>query len=154
MRLRVLHKFLESRPFSSCFFLFSQCLDERISIGKDVSFHRPSWLSRLIDDGYVSYATMPLKLVMVMNADAAQAIPIGKEGKVILLMTLCPCVCGWVYLTRLFSLAGELEDSGVCGFWWRVLGDFMHIRYRKSCSETGHKKGRKPIRWRKRLLAS
>lgn len=35
---------------------------------------------------------MPLKLVMVMNADAAQAIPIGKEGKVILLMTLCPCV--------------------------------------------------------------
>lgn len=36
---------------------------------------------------------MPLKLVMVMNADAAQAIPIGKEGKVILLMTLCPCVC-------------------------------------------------------------
>lgn len=60
---------------------------------------------------------MPLKLVMVMNAHAAQAIPIGKEGKVILLMTLCPHVClwGW-YLTRLFSLAGRLEDSGVCGF--------------------------------------
>lgn len=127
---------------------------QKISIGKDVFFHRPSWLSRLIDDGYVSYATMPLKLVMVMNADAAQAIPIGKEGKVILLMTLCPCVCGWVYLTRLFSLAGELEDSGVCGFWWRVLGDFMHIHYRKSCSGTGQKKGKKPIRWRKRLLAS
>lgn len=36
---------------------------------------------------------MPLKLVMVMNAHAAQAIPIGKEGKVILLMTLCPHVC-------------------------------------------------------------
>lgn len=67
---------------------------------------------------------MPLKLVMVMNADAAQAIPIGKEGKVILLMTLCPRVFVWVYLTRLFSLAGRLEDSGVCGFLVACFGRF------------------------------
>lgn len=46
---------------------------------------------------------MPLKLVMVMNADAAQAIPIGKEGKVILLMTLCPCVSVGVVPDLTFS---------------------------------------------------
>lgn len=85
---------------------------------------------------------------MVMNAHAAQAIPIGKEGKVILLMTLCPCVCVSVggYLTRLFSLAGRLEDSGVCGFLVACFRRFHAYTLQKELQwDWAKKKGRSPF---------
>lgn len=90
---------------------------------------------------------MPLKLVMVMNAHAAQAIPIGKEGKVILLMTLCPrvCVCGGVpdqtlFLSRQARRFWRMWFFG--GVFWEI--SCIYITERVAVG-LGKEKGRSPF---------